>query len=268
MSISVRLGAYAATLSGFVVNDFDGNLRMDSPSVTLSYDGKATSTYQLLDEPGSWYDGGLGFTTKTWSPPGSIPGSVLCLARFDRNPDVQVLVPLFEPGQCCTFDNLFEIYDFANSGSSDAIGTANLGEVGGTLVDEHGVALLLGIDPRFTGAFSDYVGTSWPLRVYTLDDLGLIDVTRQWPSLIERDAGSDLERFDQLLRHGKPQDTRGLLAAWAADECELGRCSQALTFVSQKLAAGDAAPFEGSATAYLALLRHDLMAWGYVSGKG
>ena len=269
LSISVTLGAYEATLTGSVIDDSGGFLRMNSPSVTLSYAAKAIGTYQLFDEPGSWYQGGLGYTTKAWAgPSGAATDSVLCLAHFDHKADAQVLVPLDEPSQCCNFESLFTIEDLGGLGFSDALETPNLGFTGGSLVVEHGTALLIGADPRFTGVFTDFAGTASPVRVFTIGNFGLIDVTRQWPSLIAKDAASDLERFDLLLRNGKPQDTRGILAAWTADECEVDRCSAAFALVSQKLAAGDAAPFEGSPSAYLALLRHDLSAWHYVAGTG
>ena len=88
-------------------------------------------------------------------------------------------------------------------------------------------------DNAFAYTFTDFARSAFPLRVLKMasDESGLVNVTREWPHWIALDAAFWQSLFNDV-GHSPPYDDRGVLAAWAADECELGRCSVAFHFLN------------------------------------
>jgi hypothetical protein len=79
-------------------------------------------------------------------------------------------------------------------------------------------------DNRFAYRFTSYADSSWPIRVYELVGARLVDVTRRHPQLVRRDARRHWRLYTEFVRIRR--DARGVLAAWAADQCMLGRDTQ------------------------------------------
>ena len=84
-------------------------------------------------------------------------------------------------------------------------------------------------DDRFAYAFTDYAGAGLPLRVLSFDCLRMINVTRRYLAAIAADATRHLKAFTAQA----PQyiDTVGDIAAWAADEDELGNHARVATYL-------------------------------------
>ncbi|MGE5275804.1 MAG: hypothetical protein ACM3SU_02310 [Acidobacteriota bacterium] len=94
-------------------------------------------------------------------------------------------------------------------------------------LDRDGKVELITGDDRFAYAFTSYAASRLPPRVWRYADGGLVEVTRSFPSLLEEDGASCWKAFLE----GSPGDptgdrTRGLAAAYLADECLLARCSE------------------------------------------
>jgi hypothetical protein len=274
---TARFGPYRATLSGRIA---PGGF-VARPSLSLADNGKTVATYQLFaDEPltnfstieelsGSW----TGVTS------GSGRDSDLCLARFSADqppadafqagdqPRVVAIVPVNDPpgaNQCCEIVNMFDIEGGTGYAFANAIGAVNLGpEAPADLVPERGTALLITVNSAFFLEFTDEVDTASPVKVLEVGPYGVEDVTRSWPSYVTTDADMWLKLLERPGEERSPRTARGLLAAWAADECELGHGQAALSRVAQVAAGEVAEPGWPSAPSFVASLRSFLAAQGY-----
>ncbi|HTW07532.1 MAG TPA: hypothetical protein VME46_08480 [Acidimicrobiales bacterium] len=273
---TARFGPYQATLSGRVA---PGGF-VAKPYLALADDGKTVATYQLLaDEPLTNFSTN-GELPRSWTPATSYSGpySDLCLARFSADqpptgtaqsgdqPRVVALVAVNDPpdaNQCCEILNLFDVeggrgYAFANE-----IGAVNLGpEAPADLVPQRGTALLVTVDSAFFQQFVDEADTASPVKVLQIGPYGVEDVTRSWLGYVRADAAAWLK---ELSRRGeeRSQYGRGILAAWAADECELGHGQAALARIAQVAASEVVDAGYGSARSFVAHLRSFLAAHGY-----
>jgi putative transposase len=79
---------------------------------------------------------------------------------------------------------------------------------------------LVSADNRFAYAFSLYAGSGFPVRVWSYRSGKLVETTLSYANLIAQDAS----RYWRGYRANAKLhwEVRGVLAAWAADECELG----------------------------------------------
>jgi hypothetical protein len=246
----------------------------------LADNGKTVAAYQLFgDEPLTNFS-----TIEELSRSsevatlGSGPSSDLCLARFSDDqppadafqagdqPRVVALVAVNDPpdaNQCCEIVNLFDVEGGKGYAFANAIGAVNLGpEAPADLVPEPGTALLVTVNSAFFLQFTDEVDTASPVRVLEVGPYGVEDVTHSWPSYITTDAAVWLKLLERPGEERKPS-ARGFLAAWAADECELGHGQAALNRVVQVAAGEIAEPGWPSAHSFVAQLRAFLAAQGY-----
>jgi hypothetical protein len=76
-------------------------------------------------------------------------------------------------------------------------------------------------DKRFAYRFTSFADSSWPIQAYAVVGTRLVDVTRRHPSLVRADAREKWQFYLEFVRSGR--DARGVLAAWAADQCMLGK---------------------------------------------
>jgi hypothetical protein len=81
-------------------------------------------------------------------------------------------------------------------------------------------------DHRFMGQFTDEADSSWPAQIWRYRDGWLFDVTRRFPETVRRDALREW-RWASSSRYRR--ENAGILAAWAGDECLVGRCASALS---------------------------------------
>jgi hypothetical protein len=120
-------------------------------------------------------------------------------------------------------------------------------------------------DDRFAYKFTDYAASGFPIVLYAIDAAGhLVDVTTSYPALIRADAATWWKAYVHL-RGGRDEDTRGVLAAWCADQYLLGKqqaCTAALAQASRHGWIGGFGEPTGDAK-YIALLHRTLAAWGY-----
>jgi len=129
-------------------------------------------------------------------------------------------------------------------------------------LDDDGQTEFVSVDNRFAYEFTSFAGSSFPLQIWTYRGGRLVDVTRSFPRLIEEDAEQQWRWYRESLV-SDTYDARGVLAAWAADECLLDRCNQVLARLHDlKGDLGSAHP--DSATEYLAHLRAFLRRTGYL----
>jgi hypothetical protein len=146
-------------------------------------------------------------------------GGYLCLVRF-RSGEAPVAVVAVNPGCMGGCPDLVFVP------SAGARRSIQAGPGGSSITTSGRSMVLVTDDPRYFGVFSDDAESVDPLRIFTFGDGRLINVTSHHRARLRHDANRDWGFF----RHpGNGAHTGlGALAAWAADECSLGR--QAFVF--------------------------------------
>ncbi len=145
------------------------------------------------------------------------------VADLDGDAEPEVLVTAFTGGAHCCTD--VGIWDYrADLGTYGHL-VRNFGN-GGYRLDDlvgDGGRELTSIDDRFAYRFAPYVFSARPVQILRWSrtpQVGLTDVTRQFPKVIQKDA-ADLRHV--LRGRSKGIDLRGELAAYVAEMYLLGR---------------------------------------------
>jgi hypothetical protein len=145
------------------------------------------------------------------------------VADLDGDAEPEVLVAAFTGGAHCCTD--VGIWDYrADLGTYGHL-IRNFGNGGYRLddLDGDGGRELTSIDDRFAYRFAPYVFSARPVQILRWSrtpQVGLTDVTRQFPKAIQKDA-ADLRHV--LRGRSKGIDLRGELAAYVAEMYLLGR---------------------------------------------
>jgi hypothetical protein len=111
-----------------------------------------------------------------------------------------------------------------------------VGPGGSTIESVNGAPVVVTDDYRFFGQFADDAESLDPVRVFTIDHGRLRNIASRFPARLRRDAAQDW-RFFSHPGNG-PHTGLGALAAWAGDECSLGRQTFETHKVQQLLTAG------------------------------
>jgi hypothetical protein len=162
---------------------------------------------------------------------GATPLRALAL---QSNGPPNVVLGLFSGGaHCCFVDQVFTLnpqrgtfvkteHDFADAG-------ARIEDLNGD-----GNYEFLSADTRISEAgFTDYASSGAPIQIFAFSNNRFHDVTRQYPTRIEKDAAQWLRDFRHNYSNG-----RGLIAAWAADEDLLGHSAAVKSELAGALKAG------------------------------
>lgn len=125
---------------------------------------------------------------------------------------------------------------------------------------------LVSADARFGYMFTAFAASAFPVQIWHFDRGRMIDVTRSYPSRIERDA-DELWRVYRRFR-GPQSDPRGVLAAWLATQYLLDREEEGWVRLESIRKRGELGPRPDLAgwpqgRAYLRELRRFLVKLGY-----
>jgi hypothetical protein len=191
-------------------------------------------------------------------------GKALTVRDLDGDDEPEVLLDLYSgAAHCCWWSRIYRW---------DAhVGTyTTLAHVWGNV--DYGLADLnrdqhtefLSADDRFAYVFTSFARSSFPLQVWTYRAAQLVPTTRSYPALVAKDAAKQWRWYRGAVAQG---EVRGFLAAWAADECLLGRCRAAfarLRSLSRTFSDPLDVQHSGSAAEYLRHLRSFLRRTGYL----
>jgi hypothetical protein len=166
-------------------------------------------------------------TPSSFSEAGIAPGrtgrkSVL-VTDLDRDGEQEVVVDLYSGGAHCCFYSL--IYGYTSSPPGYRRNHHSWGDAGYALrnLDGKGAQELRSGDFRFAYAFSSFAESRFPVQIWHYAGPGakLKDVTRRFRRQVRRQA----RRLFRSVRGFRRQhlDIRGLLAAYQADNYNLGR---------------------------------------------
>ncbi len=213
---------------------------LDGVSATLTYGGTSTDPHgtTLRVSEGGRVVYASAVTTKfcgrlCWPEPsyGSGGGNPVRVVRLaPGTPDV--VLSLYSGGaHCCYVDLVLR----PTSPTHFVPVELELGDPGARLEVLAGNpdAAVVTADDTFAYAFTDFAASGLPLKILRLRGAGFVDVTRQYPGLVSRDASRWLAAFHSMAGQHY-DDSVGLIAAWAADEYLLGRATYADAYLDQQ----------------------------------
>jgi hypothetical protein len=181
----------------------------------------------------------------------------------DGEPDV--LLNLYSGGEhCCNLTQLFH-YDTATASYVTVEHVwgdpgYKLQQLGGS-----GPVEFVSADDRFAYAFAAYAFSGLPIEIFRVSDGAFVNVTREYPALITTDAAGWWKSYRESrhTRYGL-----GYLAAWAADEYNLGDSAGVATTLRQLAGANELRSIPGfgaGGTGFIAHLDHFLAKDGYTN---
>lgn len=150
----------------------------------------------------------------------------------------QLVLDLYSGGaHCCS---IVQVFSQAPGSSRWTKSSFDFGDPGYELIDlaHDGTDEFLTADDRFAYAFTDYAASGMPLLIERWSDGHFVNVTRSYPDRIRHDAAVWMKAFTSQ-RHSHYADTTGVIAAWAADEDELGNTARVASFLEHAAAAGE-----------------------------
>ena len=155
--------------------------------------------------------------------PGRPGGKSVLVADLDRDGEREVVVDLYSGGAHCCFYSL--IYGYTSSPAAYRRINHSWGDAGYALrnLDRKGAQEFRSGDYRFAFAFSSFAESRFPVQIWHYAGPGakLKDVTRRFRRQVRRQA----RRLFRAVRGFRRRhlDIRGLLAAYQADNYNLGR---------------------------------------------
>ena len=152
------------------------------------------------------------------------------LSDLDGDGEPEVVLDLYWGGaHCCWYTQIYR-YDATAQRYRPLVHV--WGNVGYTLADlsHDGRQELITRDDRFSYAFADFADSAWPVRILDYRAGKLVVVTTSYPAEVKRDATSLWHSAMARARNGP--SNQGIMAAWAADQCLLGRCGVALQSIA------------------------------------
>jgi hypothetical protein len=236
------------------------SLRFGSEELTISDAGHVVYQ-QPINAPGcgnGCQPGGIGRGSNSLEfavlAPGRSPSLVLSL--FSGGAHCCSIVQVFSPGE--------------GASGTWTVGSYDFGDPGFSLTDlaHDGVDEFVSADDRFAYAFTDYAASGLPLLIISYASGQFQNVTRSYPALIGRDGRFWLKVFKDQRRYAY-DDTNGVIAAWAADEDELGRSASVAGYLAKQARAGhlNAAigNFAPQGFRFVRALKHFLAKRGYLA---
>jgi hypothetical protein len=185
--------------------------------VTSSFCGPITASAQKYCAPGA--------------PEQS--ASSVHVVDLEHNGEPDIVLDLYTGGaHCCSVE---QIFSYVPATGTYAVAQRDFGDPGARIVDlGHDRHFeFLTADDTFAYAFTDFADSGLPIQILTFANGTFTNVTRQYPKLIAHDAATYWRGFQHDLANGV-----GLIAAWAADEYNLGHAALVKSTLSKELKAG------------------------------
>jgi hypothetical protein len=192
---------------------------------------------------------------KDFWPGGFFKEPSMKVVDFEGDGEPEVLLNLYSGGaHCCVYAF---IYRYQAATNSYVLVKRDFGDVEFNLrnLDKTGPPEFQSADPAFSGAFTSFAESRFPVQVLRFSGGTFTDVTTLFPALVQRDLAAQKRAFTRYRKH--KYNARGALAAVAADQYHLGAKT-----------AGDATLARGKrlyGAAYIRDVRKLLKSGGYIS---
>jgi hypothetical protein len=169
--------------------------------------------------------------------PGAVSANTSSVHVLDleQNGSPDVVLDLYTGGaHCCS---VAQVFSYSHSSGTYLKTERNFGDPGYEIRLLDGRYRFFTADDRFAYAFTDYAASGLPLQILSFSQGRFSDVTRDYPSLLTRDAAMWLKAFDSVRRQHYT-DSVGVVAAWAADEELLGHGTLVHNFLERQAREG------------------------------
>jgi hypothetical protein len=146
----------------------------------------------------------------------------IALASLYGDDGEDVVLSLFSGGaDCCS---IADVYVPSAAVQSYVLDQHNFGEGGFRLerIGPGGRPLFVSANSAYYCSITICAASGLPLQIFEFEAEKFVNVTRQYPKLIARDAARWL-----AIYYRKPSQGQGAIAAWAGDEYLLGKSYQA-----------------------------------------
>ena len=155
--------------------------------------------------------------------PFDYPKKAISLRHLDGPGPPEVVLNLYWGGaHCCEWTRVYR-YDPASN--SYTVSQHLWGDPGYKLEQIGKQLLFVSADDRFAYAFTDFADSVMPIQIWSYTAGTWQNVTRAHKPLIKREAAELWQAY--LAAAHQRREPRGILAAWAADEFELGQRAHA-----------------------------------------
>jgi hypothetical protein len=175
--------------------------------------------------------------TECWPAYSSDGASTVHVRDLGAGTTNDVVLDLYSGGaHCCTIE---EVFTYDTTTKTYARVERNFGDPSAPLFDlgHNGRYEFESADDSFAYRFTDFAASGLPLEIVAFSKGHFVNVTRQYPQLIAKDAQKWLRAFRSEASEGY-SDSTGLIAAWAADEDSLGHLALVRSFLQQQVVAG------------------------------
>ena len=152
------------------------------------------------------------------------------ISDLDGDGEPEVILDLYWGGaHCCWYTQIYRYVSEIARYRTNVHVWGNFSYVLADL-DHNGLQELVTRDNRFSYAFASFADTRWPVRILSYRH-GLITVkTTAYPTEIKRDA---LALWREAMARPRGRSNQGIVAAWAADQCLLGRSAAAFRTIDR-----------------------------------
>jgi len=220
-------GAVTATFTFTTTSHFT----YPTKSLTISRAGQV-----VYDQPVSSSFCGPAGQAQAYCAPGAPEAGQSSVHVLDLEPggEPEVVLDLFTGGaHCCSVE---QVFSFDPGTGIYAMSQHDFGDPGERIADlgHNGRLEFLTADDTFAYAFTAYAVSGLPIEILTFANGQFTNVTRQYPKLIAKDAAAYFKLFEQHVGDGV-----GVLAAWAADEDNLGHEALVSATLAKEQKAGD-----------------------------
>ena len=182
---------------------------------------------------------------------------------LDGGGEPEVVLDLYSGGAHCCWST--QVYRYTASTNAYLVVTHGWGNADYRAVDVDHDRLpeFVSGDDRFAYVFTDFAGSSFPLRIWNYRGARFDDVTLRFPARIRHDSR---RQWHWALAKQTRADNRGYLAAWTADRCLLRHCASAFKRLDVLRRQGRIGHgWDRTARRYLKHLRRFLRHTGYLS---
>jgi hypothetical protein len=196
--------------------------------------------------------------------PGGLDGHSSVAFGDLNGAEPEAVLTLYTGGaHCCFIDQVYD-FDFSTPRRTEI----DLEDAGATLRTIDGRTVFVSANERFAYEFTAFAYSGEPLQLWRYEPGRFIDVTRQYPALVARDAASWWAAYEQGKKPTSPAggDVRGSLAAWAADEAMLGHADTAKRTLLQLAAGGTLS--QGSNAGWPTGLAYVQALWRFLAKNG
>jgi hypothetical protein len=161
----------------------------------------------------------------------TVGGTSVQVLDLSGNGQLEVLVQLYSQGaHCCFIDQVFSPSTAPNGYVMTERNFENSGALLRDLNHDRQIEFV-SADNAFAYEFTNYAESGLPIQILKLSGQRFVDVTRAYPALIRKDAN----RWWRAYRSDPDSGRVGLIAAWVADEYNLGRGRAATKVLAEQV---------------------------------